>query len=74
MSYELGLSARKAMPVEQWEAWLMQLRDNWEGDMPGWFILMDSNGAEWLAERLYDRQERRIAEHWMGEAHVEGSH
>ena len=74
MSYELGLSARKAMPVEQWEAWLMALRDNWEGDMPGWFILMDSNGAEWLAERLYERQERRIAEHWMGEAHVEGSH
>ena len=74
MSYELGLSARKAMPVEQWEAWLMALRDNWEGDLPGWFILMDSNGAEWLAERLYERQERRIAEHWMGEAHVEGSH
>ena len=62
------------MPVEQWESWLMQLRDIWEGDMPGWFILMDSNGAEWLAERLYERQERRIAEHWMGEAHVEGSH
>ena len=71
MSYELGLSARKAMPVEQWEAWLMDLRDNWEGDtMPGSFFLLSGDGIAWLAQRLYERQEARIAEHWMGHAEL----
>jgi|TARA_Y100000296_G_scaffold71285_1_gene86638 hypothetical protein len=70
MSYELGLSARKAMPVEQWEAWLMDLRDNWEGDMPGCIFLMSGDGIAWLAQRLYERQEARIAEHWIGHAEL----
>jgi len=48
------------MTVEQWEAWLMELRGGDAPDMPGSFFLMSGDGIAWLAQQLFNRQERAI--------------
>ena len=61
------------MPVEQWEAWLMELREGSAPDMPGSFWLISGDGIAWLARRLYERQERAIEVRLM-EAEAYGPH
>jgi hypothetical protein len=55
------------MTAKQWYRWLMKLREGSSPDVPGSFFLMSGDAIAWLALRLYERQERGIAEQKMEE-------
>ena len=55
------------MTPKQWYRWLMELRRSNAPNMPGSFFLMSGDAIAWLALRLYERQERSIAEQKMEE-------
>jgi len=55
------------MTAKQWYRWLTELRESNAPNMPGSFFLRSGDGTAWLALRLYERQERGIAEQKMEE-------
>ena len=60
------------MTVEQWEAWLTELHQECNPRTMGHtnpvtFFLLTNYAIRWLAEQLYERQERSIAEQTMEE-------
>ena len=61
------------MPVEQWEAWFMELREANAPDMPGSVLLLSDGGITWLAQQAFKRQERAIEVRLM-EAEAYGPH
>ena len=73
MPYGLGLKAGNSMPVEQWEAWFMELRESNAPDMPGSVLLLSDGGIAWLARQAFKRQERAIEVRLM-EAEAYGPH
>lgn len=66
------------MTVEQWEAWLTELHQECNPRTMGHtnpvtFFLLTNYAIRWLAEQLYERQERAIEVRLM-EAEAYGPH